>query len=225
MQHEGVKRSDKDMKPKLRIHADSFSEDELQAWRKGDYSLVKGCSRLLKRRLRDKACARPGRRFFGESKVLATHPYEEAWYGSFKWLTSSRWSGDQKLADRYQVGFRDALKDHFHELAEFQQTVALSMRRFGGDRPVGPDLWLITPKEHRFIEVKLPGDRLARHQLVGLALIAVFLRADRGPVSVEVVNLFNGERARGVEQQLEREFARICEQLQNCREADSRSVK
>lgn len=151
------------MKPKLKIQCASFSEGELKAWRNGDYSLVKDCSRLLKKRLHEKAHARPGRRFFGEAKLLAAEPYNQAWYGSFKWLTSRKWTGHQKLADQYQGGFRVALQDHFPDLARFQKTVALAMARIGGDRPVGPDLWLISQKQHRFIEVKLPGDRLARH--------------------------------------------------------------
>ena len=36
------------------------------------------------------------------------------------------------------------------------------MRKLGGRKPVGPDLWLITPDEHKFIEVKLPAIALRR---------------------------------------------------------------
>ena len=200
------------MRPKLRIHDVPFSEEELTAWRNGDYSLLKDCSKTLQQRLGAKATARPGRRFFGEAKVLAAEQPEDAWYGSFKWLTSPKWTGDQRLADRYQTGFREALQHRFRDLEGFQKTVALAMTRLGGARPVGPDLWLISPKRHRFIEVKLPGDRLARHQLVGLALIALFLRADR-PTSVEVVNLHPGKASRDSATDLERQFAAVCEKL------------
>jgi len=195
-------------------HTASYSDYELQDWRSRRYSLVNDCSPLLKRRLLDKARARTGRRFFGETKVLAMEPYDEAWYGSFKWLTSPRWSGAAALSDRYQEHFRRALMIHFPDLCDFQQRVAMSLGSIDRRKPVGPDLWLITPKQHRFIEVKLPRDTLARHQLVGLALIGMFLRGDR-PISVEVVNLYNGERPPKTEPQLGREFAEICEKLAN----------
>jgi hypothetical protein len=41
---------------------------------------------------------------------------------------------------------------------------------------------------HRFIEVKLPGDRVHAHQLKGMALIATCLRA-KGRVSVKIAEL------------------------------------
>ena len=208
------------MKPKLRIHSESFSDDELKAWKAGDYSLIEDCSRLLKRRLRGKAVVRPGRRYFGEAKVLASERYREASYGSFKWLTSPKWTGDQALPNCYQECFRDALMKHFPDLREFQQGAAVSTRKLGCRRPVGPDLWLIGSKEHRFIEVKLPGDHLAPHQLAGLALIGMFLRSDRS-VSVEIINLFSGEKPRGAEREIKTEFARICRQLKKARAAHS----
>ncbi len=60
-------------------------------------------------------------------------------------------------------------------------------------KPVGPDLWLVTPHEHRFIEVKLPDDTVAEHQLLGLALIVTHLRAQR-PISVEIAQLYSGSQ-------------------------------
>ena len=177
---------------------------------------MKGRSRTLEKRLTGKAKARPGRRFFGEAKILASEQPGDAWYGSFKWLTSPKWTGDQKLADQYQTGFREALHHHFRDLAGFQKTVALATTRLGGDRPVGPDLWLISRNQHRFIEVKLPGDRLARHQLVGLALIGMFLRGDR-PVSVEVVNLYPGQTSRGSAVNVGTDFEEICKKLRDGR--------
>jgi len=199
------------MEPKLKVNAVRFSEGDLRAWRDGDYSLVENCPTPLRRILRKKARARPGRRFFGEAHVAAVAPYEEGWYGSFKWLTSRKWSGDAKLRNRYQAAFREALRQHFPDLRQFQQVVAASTREFGGRKPVGPDLWFATARQHRFIEVKLPGDRVGRHQLLGLALIATFLRSDR-PMSVEVVNLFSDEKPAGSEHLVE-EFAAICAQL------------
>jgi hypothetical protein len=177
------------MTPKLRVSSARFSERDLRAWKNGNYSLVKDCSRPLKRILRMKARTRPGRRFFGEAYIAATEDHQEGWYGSFEWLTSPKWCGTQRLEDPYQVKFRDALQRHFPDLKEFQQVAAVSTRTLGGRKPVGPDLWLITPDEHKFIEVKLPGDRIAPHQLLGLALIGTFLRADR-PISLEIVNLY-----------------------------------
>lgn len=199
------------MEPKLKIKAVRFSEVDLRAWRNGDYSMVEDCAPPLRRILRKKAQARPGRRFFGEANVAAGARYQEGWYGSFKWLTSQKWSGDQQLRSRYQEEFREALRRHFPELRQFQQVVAASTRKFSGRKPVGPDLWLTTSREHRFIEVKLPGDRLGQHQLLGLALIATFLPSDRSK-SVEVVNLFNGEKPAGSEHVVG-EFAALCAEL------------
>jgi hypothetical protein len=150
------------MKPKLRIRYVQFSSAELRAWEGGNYSLVKDCPASLKRVLRRKARTRPGRRFFGEACVAAADRYREGWYGSFKWLTSPAWCGDRRLQDGYQTKFRAALKRHFPNLREFQQSAVASMPRICGRKPVGPDLWLTTDRKHQFIEVKLPGDRVAR---------------------------------------------------------------
>lgn len=199
------------MEPKLKIRAVRFSEADLRAWKDDDYSMVEDCPTPLRRILQKKARARPGRRFFGEANVAAGARYQEGWYGSFKWLTSEKWSGDQQLRNRYQAEFREALRRHFPELGQFQQIVAASTRKFNGRKPVGLDLWLTTPREHRFIEVKPPGDRLGRHQLLGLALIATFLRSDRSK-SVEVANLFSSEKPAGSEH-LVGEFAAMCAEL------------
>jgi hypothetical protein len=196
---------------KLQIRHVGFSEVSLGAWKRGDYSLVKDCPRLLKRVLRKKARARPGRRFFGEAHVAAAERYQERWYGSLKWLTSAKWSGEHAVADQYQTRFREALQRHFPELKKFQKVAAASAHKLRGRRPVGPDLSLTTLDKHRFIEVKLPGDRLGRHQLLGLALIAMFVQSDR-PVSVEIVNLFSGAKPTASEH-LAQDFAAICAQL------------
>jgi hypothetical protein len=199
------------MPPKLRVRYVRFSEAELQAWKSGTYTLVKNCSKPLKQVLRSKAKVRPGRRFFGEAFVAATEPHEEAWYGSFQWLTSPKWYGNQDLGDRYQAKFRRALARHFPDLKSFQETASISARRLHGRRPVGPDLWLRSGRVHRFIEVKLPGDQLKRHQLVGLALIGMFLRSDRR-ISIEVAHLYAGLKP-AASKALARDFKNVCKQL------------
>jgi len=196
-----------------------FSDTELEAWKRGDYSLVSDCSGPLGQILRKKACVRPGSRFFGEAKVAATAPHIEGWYSSFKWLTSRKWCSARELGDEYQTSFRDALMRHFPDLKEFQLAVGASMARLGDRKPVGPDLWLTARDEHRFIEVKLPGDRLGRHQMIGLALIAMFLRSDR-PVSVEVVHLYTSASPERSEQ-YDREFKAICAQLTTAKELET----
>jgi len=195
------------MIPTLKVEYVPYTETELERWKKGNYSLVKGCPKPLKGILRQKALARPGRRFFGEAKVAASIPHEEAWYGSFKWITSPRWCSAQRLGTPYSEQFRDALMAHFPELAEFQQVARRSAGRVSR-KPVGPDLWLVTPHEHRFIEVKLPGDRTAEHQLLGLALIATHLRAQR-PISVELAQLYS-ESHPDTAEPLQQHFEALC---------------
>ena len=201
------------MTPKLTIRSMRFSEHDLRAWREGDYSLVQDCTEPLKRTLQERASQRPGRRFFGEAYVAAHVRHQEGWYGSFKWLTAEKWSGRQKLQDRYQNRFRDALMGYFPGLRAFQHlvTASVSVCNLGKRRPVAPDLWLTTIDRHRFIEVKLPGDRLGPHQLVGLALIAMFLSSDRS-VSVEIVNLYQDKKSPWSDR-LIHDFRAICTQL------------
>lgn len=168
----------------------TYSEADLDGWKNGGRTLLRSCSPLLRRLLKGKADTRPGRRFFGEAYVLSTEAADEAWYGSFKWLTSRKWSGPGPLADDYQESFRAALQRHFCDLDAFQRKVRAAAGKTAGALPVGPDLWLVTRRRHRFIEVKLPGDSLAPHQLQGLHLIERHLRAADGrSVSVEVVTL------------------------------------
>ena len=71
-------------------------------------------------------------------------------------------------------------------------------RRFRKDLrrkpPTAPDLWLISKAgKHRFIEVKLPGDFIAPHQLAGMAAIARVL-GPRMAVSVELLQLYDEKR-------------------------------
>lgn len=168
----------------------TYSEADLEGWKNGGRTLLRACSPLLKGLLEGKADTRRGRRFFGEAQVLATESADEAWYGSFKWLTSPKWNGPGPLANDYQEAFRSALQRHFRDLGAFQQKVRAAAETNAGSRPVAPDLWLVSRRRHRFIEVKLPGDSLAPHQVEGLRLIEKHLRAADGrPVSVEVVTL------------------------------------
>jgi hypothetical protein len=201
--------------PSLTVTYEKFSEHELRAWRNKHYSLVDHCFPPLKGILCRKAEARPGRRFFGEAYVAASIRHDQCWYGSFKWLTSPKWSGLESLSNSYQNQFRSTLLHHFPRLSEFQELVRAFTPVFGRQRPVGPDLWLPTRSNHRFIEVKLPGDRISQHQLVGLALIAMLLRGDR-PVSVEVFNLHSDGKV-PASRQLKEEFASICARLREAR--------
>jgi hypothetical protein len=196
--------------PTLQVRLERLDETEQQRWRHGDRSLLAGCSAPLKQILKRKACARPGTRFFGEAYVSAMSG-GNGWYGSFKWLTSPKWCGERKLADSYQAEFRAALLQHFPRLSEFQEMVRASTRAGCERSPVGPDLWLIEEDRHRFIEVKRPGDSVAAHQLLGLALIATLLRGDR-PISVEVVGLYSGASAPNVNE-LHTRFQRLCGRL------------
>ena len=202
--------------PKLTITSMKFSEYDLRAWKEGDYSLVEDCGELLRERLREKASSRrkkrpPDRRFFGEAYVLAKEAYQEGWYGSFMWLTAEKWSGRQKLKDRYKDEFRNSLLRHFPNLRDFQRWVTTSMCSLGRKKPRLPDLWLITSDRHRFIEVKLPGDQPRDEQLFGLALIAMFLPGDR-PVSVEIVHLYQEKKPLGSDQ-VKHKFQEICTRL------------
>jgi hypothetical protein len=54
-------------------------------------------------------------------------------------------------------------------------------------------------------------DPMEQHQLIGLALIAMFLRSDR-PGSVEIVNLHSGKKPAGSDQ-LACQFGAICSRL------------
>jgi hypothetical protein len=142
-------------------------------------------------------------------------PHPEGWYGSFKWMTSPKWCGSANIRDRYQGRFRDALNEYFPQLDEFQRSARTSTSAIGGRKPVGPDLWFPLRRGHRFVEVKLPGDHVGRHQPVGLALIATMLPSDR-PFSVEVVHLHNGPRP-SRDSGLVREFESLCRKLRKAK--------
>ena len=88
--------------------------------------------------------------------------------------------------------FKQALRTHFSRLAELQARARTLSERSGGPTPVAPDLWLLVNGEHRFIEVKLPGDRRRAPQYAGLALLAAHLPSAR-PIAVSVITLESSE--------------------------------
>jgi hypothetical protein len=95
---------------------------------------------------------------------------------------------------------RAALHRHFgsRHLGNLQRVVEAVYRsckkQLKGKAPTAPDLWLVDRRGgHRFIEVKLPGDSAAPHQLAGMAAIACVL-SPANRVSVEVIHLNDDDR-------------------------------
>jgi hypothetical protein len=162
---------------------------------------------LMKRKVRGRS--RNSRRFFGEAYVASKTKARELYYSSSKWLTNPAFVGDRELRDRNHEQIRGALHEHFgsDQLRTLQRAVArLSFKcrkQLAGKAPTAPDLWLVDRRgRHRFVEVKLPGDSVAPHQIAGMAAIAlVFGR--RSKVSVEVIHLHDDFQA----------FRRFCRAL------------
>ena len=175
----------------IEIQAWPFSESERERWYGGSSRLLdkSAASPFIRRVLRQKHAVRP-RRFFGEALVASTLEHEEGYYCPFKWLTASQWSGKRELTGRDAKEFRGALARHFPRLGDLQRTAAGAAQLLGCPKPVGPDLWLVTKSCHLFIEVKLPKDSAARHQIAGLALLATRLPSSM-PIKVLVINLDN----------------------------------
>jgi hypothetical protein len=175
----------------LRVETLTFTETEKERWYAGhdDMLLNSPASPFLKRVLTKKHARRP-KKFFGEAFVASHRPHDEGYYSSFKWLTASSWASADDLAATDAAEFKRALATHFPKLAQFQARAAEFARSTGGPKPVAPDLWLVVNGEHQFVEVKLANDRVAEHQLAGLALIAKWLPSD-APLSVILVNLDN----------------------------------
>jgi hypothetical protein len=155
--------------------------------------------KLLKRKVRGRSAKT--QRFFGEAFVASRIPHAEAHYGSVKWLTNSRFAASQKLASRDHERLREALHKHFGEpclqrLQRVATTLAKKCRKeLAGKKPTAPDLWLVDKRgRHRFIEVKLPGDSAAPHQIAGMAAIASVLSRP-GRVSVEIIQLTNDQQS------------------------------
>lgn len=185
---------------KLTVSTRPYDGRLLREWKRGRLKrqhASKALLGLLKRKARTKA--KKTSRFFGEAFVANATRHREGLYGSFKWLTNRRFLGTKPFpngpAKQQQEQLRRALGDHFgnpklRELQQAARQLHRSRRRLlKGKLPTAPDLWLVDKRgSHRFIEVKLPGDFLAPHQLAGMALIACILK-----VSVEVIELRNDQ--------------------------------
>jgi len=185
--------------PKLTVSLQPYDPDALGAWTRRQRNALSfpataaDLERLLKRKARGRAAKT--RRFFGEAYIASQTRYREAYYSSFKWLTNPRFAGDRKLRDKNQEQLRKALQDHFtpKRIAKLQRVVrelsGVCRKDLAGKHPTPPDLWLVgRGGRHRFIEVKLPGDSLAPHQIAGMAAIACVLSGPKR-VSIEVVHL------------------------------------
>jgi hypothetical protein len=149
-------------------------------------------SGYIKNILVSKARKRPGRRFFGEAYIATKTEMVEGWYNSFKWLTSKKWITGKGLEDEFEKPFYEALMEHIgKDILKDLQNRAKNLVKDGiNKKPVVPDLWLITKDgQFKFIESKLPGDVINRHQIAGLALIKKCLSAVK-PVSVSIVTLY-----------------------------------
>ena len=177
----------------LRIETRTFKEAERKQWTRGNYEMLttSGASPFLKQVLVEKARVVPNK-FFGEAFVASHVNHDEGYYSSFKWLTSATWTDKSKKQSARAAEFKQALRTHFPRLAELQARARTLSERLGGPKPVAPDLWLLVNGEHRFIEVKLPGDRLRAPQYAGLALLAAHLPSAL-PIAVSVVTLESSE--------------------------------
>jgi hypothetical protein len=175
----------------------SYPPDYLTEWSRKDCRMLtssKACD-YLKDILTAKVFRRGGgRRFFGEAYVAANIKHRSGYYGSFKWLTNPRFSSDRPFPEGstriFQEELRTALWKHFgrRQLEKLRER-ARDLENTTGVRPVAPDLWLVDRQgNHRFIEVKLPGDRVRPSQLAGMALIKSCL-CTKARLSVEVADL------------------------------------
>jgi hypothetical protein len=169
--------------------------DVRAAWRDGPEMLEAArVDEDFKNILSNKRKVRPGSRFFGEAFVATQVSHKKAFYGSFQWLTTSRFLMNDPFPPsptaEFKEKYRRALHDYFgSKLAKLQEN-ANRLRERTGVKPAAPDLWLVQRNAHRFIEVKLPRDRVRDNQLAGLAVIAVSLAGAKIPVSVELIALY-----------------------------------
>lgn len=182
------------MKQDLDIEFMPYPEALLRAWRNGDYAMLTNskASDYIKNILVSKARKRPGRRFFGEAYIASKTEMVEGWYSSFKWLTSKKWITGKGLEDEFEKPFYEALVQFIGKdiLKDLQNRAKNLIKDEAHIKPVAPDLWLIDKNDQfKFIESKLPGDVINRHQIAGLALIKKCLSAVK-PVSVSIVTLY-----------------------------------
>lgn len=182
-----------------------YPESLLEAWKKGDYSMLtaSNASDYIKSILIDKAKVRPGRRFFGEAYIASRIEMKEGWYNSFKWLTADKWITGDGLEPEFEKPFYNELMKYIgaDALARLQAGAIKFYdkykERFMHDehykKPVAPDLWLIDSEgRFRFIESKLPGDVIGPHQIAGMALIGKYL-GETFPVSISIMHLYPEE--------------------------------
>jgi hypothetical protein len=187
-------REEKKKKQDLNIEFMPYPESLLEAWKKGDYSILTNskASDYIKSILISKARKRTGRRLFGEAYIASNTEMVEGWYNSFKWLTSKKWITGKGLEDKFEKPFHEALMKYIgkEKLIDLQCRAKNLFKNGVKQKPVAPDLWLITKSgKFMFIESKLPGDVINHHQIAGLALIKKYLDAVK-PVSVVIVTLY-----------------------------------
>ena len=213
----------------LTFSAMSFQPAELDAWKnKGTWvnegplwPRWSGNYTYLKRILASKAMKRAERRpnsswFFGEAYVATNVEHIEGYYVPFEWLTNRRFAGvgafREGSARRYQEELKTALSKHFPTQLTALQQDAARLQGVIGEKPMPPDLWLIDHDgNHRFIEVKLPGDTVNSHQFAGLALIATCLTA-KTKVSVEIIDL-HPDGVSGMSSEDDEYFSMCCKHL------------
>ena len=196
----------------LRFQKLSYRDSDLLAWKDRDYRLLERskASAHLKQLLVEKAKhrGRRTRRFFGEAFVAAHVNHDEGRYTSIKWLTSPA-SGSRVFG--HAAEYRSALSEVFPSLGTLPKKAYALRTALGGKTPVPPDLWLIVGGEHRFIEVKLPGDSVRDTQIAGLAVIATCLSKKRN-VSVWIYDLRpEGEEPGKIDEELQAKYRRFCQ--------------
>jgi hypothetical protein len=176
----------------------SYPPSLLKNWKGKDCRMLTSSSacEYLKEILTLKVGRRAGgRRFFGEAYVAANTKHVTGYYGSFKWLTNPIFSSNQPFATGPTAVFKEQLRNALHQhfgkrQLENLQKRARARHQATGVRPVPPDLWLLDRHGgHRFIEVKLPGDRIRPQQVEGMKLISSSLRP-KNPTSVEIIDLY-----------------------------------
>ena len=200
----------------IAIETKYYPESMLWSWMSGHYVMLRKshASQFIKDILIEKTKIKHNRHtsnvpvkrtkdFFGEAFIASQLETEmvDGWYNSYKWLTSERWLTGRGLEPGHKTAFYrkalmryigyDALKDLQRLAAHCEKKLSIS--------PVPPDLWIITSHKNRcvfkFIESKLPGDRIADGQILGLLIISNYLRAiTPAQVYASVVCLSSEER-------------------------------
>ena len=96
----------------------AYPAESRAGWRDGPEMLEAArVDEDLKKILTAKRKVRPGSRFFGEAFVATKHRHKKAFYGSFQWLTTSRFLGDDpfppsvtaELEEKYRRALHDTL--------------------------------------------------------------------------------------------------------------------